>query len=184
MMYAVGYQDAARALLDAGFSLPNEAAAAWARGHAGSQITGIDETTRAEVAAIIAAAEADPTITADEVGVIAAAEADPTITADEVGVQIGDLFSGYASWRADMIARTEVTLASAGGAVQGFRDTGVEYVEISDGEEFDEECAAADGAIWTLDDYAANPISHPNCSRSASALDSADVNPDDVSSPE
>lgn len=167
MMYAVGYGDAARALIGSGFSLPNDAAAAWAREHAGALITGIDETTRAEVAAIIAAAAADP-----------------TITADEVGREIGDLFAGYASWRADMIARTEVTLAAAGGAVAGFRDTGVEYVEISDGEEFDEECAAADGAIWTLDDYAANPIAHPNCSRSASALDSADINPDDVSSPE
>lgn len=164
-MYALGYRDSGA--VGAGFDVPNHRAADWARHHAGELIAGIDATTRDEVAAILADAQ----------------EA-TDLTVDDVAARMSDLFAGYAGWRADMIAHTEVALSAAGGAVSGFRDIGVQYVEISDGDDFDEECQAADGATWTVDDYEANPLQHPNCGRSASALDSADVNPDDVSSPE
>ena len=72
--------------------------------------------------------------------------------------------------RAEMIARTEAAYAAANGDIAGFRETGVEYVEISDGTDFDEECALADGQVWTLDEYEANDLEHPNCGRSASAI--------------
>jgi len=166
-MYSLGYQNAASALLAQGFSLPNDRAAAWARQHAGELVAGISAADREHMAHIVADAMADP-----------------DVTQEQLGDDIGQMFDDEADWRADMIARTETSLAAAGGQVAGFRDSGIQYVQITDGENFDPECVAADGAIWTLDDYEANPLQHPNCGRSATALDSADVNPDDVTSPQ
>ena len=73
-------------------------------------------------------------------------------------------------WRSELIARTETAYAAANGDIAGFRDTGVEYVEISDGTDFDQECADADGQVWSLDEYEADPLQHPQCGRSASAI--------------
>lgn len=71
--------------------------------------------------------------------------------------------------RAEMIARTELSIAQARGHVEAFREDGVEEVRIYDGD-YDPECQAADGQIWTLDEYEQNPIEHPNCVRAARPL--------------
>lgn len=64
--------------------------------------------------------------------------------------------------RAEMIARTETALAFAGGKVASYREADVDYVYIYDGD-YDEECAARDGTIVSIDEYADEPILHPNC---------------------
>ena len=74
------------------------------------------------------------------------------------------LFDGYADWRLDRISPTETTAAYNLGAIGQYRDAGVQLVEVSDGD-VDEPCAAANGALWTLEQAEANPISHPNCTR-------------------
>jgi len=73
-------------------------------------------------------------------------------------------------YRAEMIARTETQQAAANGDIAGFRETDVNYVEISDGTYFDQACADADGQVWSVDYYEANDSEHPNCSRVASAI--------------
>lgn len=68
-----------------------------------------------------------------------------------------------------MIARTELSIAQAEGHVEAFREDGVEEVVIYDGD-YDEECQEANGQIWTLEEYEAEPIAHPNCVRAARPL--------------
>lgn len=67
--------------------------------------------------------------------------------------------------RALTIARTEMAIAYNHGAALGYKQAGIEQVEVSDGDG-DDECAAADGEIWSIEDALANPIEHPNCTRS------------------
>lgn len=71
--------------------------------------------------------------------------------------------------RAEMIARTEIAIAEARGHSAAFREEGVEQVYIYDGD-YDEECAEANGQVWTLDEYEADPLGHPNCLRDARPL--------------
>ena len=66
--------------------------------------------------------------------------------------------------RAELIARTETGNAYNHAAVETFRRYDVESVEVIDGDH-DEECAAANGSTWTLDEAMANPLAHPNCVR-------------------
>jgi SPP1 gp7 family putative phage head morphogenesis protein len=73
------------------------------------------------------------------------------------------LFDGA---RADLVARNEIALAMAGGKAASFHEAGVEYVYIYDGD-FDEECAARDGTIVSLDEWEAQPYMHPNCTADA-----------------
>lgn len=81
-----------------------------------------------------------------------------------MNARLDTLFSGYEEWRIDRIARTETAYAYAGGASGQMRDAGVAMVLISDGDG-DEGCAAANGQEWTIDQYEANPLEHPNCTR-------------------
>lgn len=85
---------------------------------------------------------------------------------------VGDS-AAFSPARALMIARTETAIAYNSGAIAAFRQNGIEQVEVSDGDG-DDECAEADGQIWTLDEALAEPIAHPNCVRSF-----APVVPDD-----
>lgn len=71
--------------------------------------------------------------------------------------------------RAEMIARTEIGRAEGLGHAAAYRVAGVEYVYIYDGDS-DEECIAANGETWTLEEYEANPLEHPNCERDARPL--------------
>lgn len=78
-----------------------------------------------------------------------------------------DVFRGN---RAVTIGRTESAMAYNTGTTLAYRQSGmVNAVQVSDGDS-DAECADADGAIWSLDDAAANPLQHPRCVRSFSPV--------------
>ena len=63
------------------------------------------------------------------------------------------------------MARTELGTADNLAAVARYREAGVTHVEVFDGVG-DLGCAAANGAIWTIEEFEANPLEHPNCVRS------------------
>lgn len=95
------------------------------------------------------------------------AEADG-LTAVELGRVIRDTvqeqFDEYARWRANTIARTETAIATNHGSVLGIQQAGVERVDVFDGTD-DAACAAANGAVWTVEQALADPVAHPNCVR-------------------
>lgn len=98
-------------------------------------------------------------------------------TTNALGDQIRDLvrekFAGYEDWRADRIARTETAIAYNNGTAFACRQAGIKKVEVSDGDD-DEDCAAVDGTIQTLEWAMKNPIAHPNCTRAFSPVDEED----------
>jgi HK97 family phage portal protein len=73
-------------------------------------------------------------------------------------------FDGATGYRAEMIARTETAMVYNETTVLGYRDAGVQEVEVLDGTG-DGECAAAAGSVWDLDRAELEPIGHPNCVR-------------------
>ena len=146
------------------------AAATWARARAGELIVDLAASAKEETIAKLQT-------------LLGEAYDNPTVTRADVHAAIEDLWSDYPDWKADLITRTETAFAENGGTLAGYKDTGVEYVLVSDGTS-DDICAAADGATWTVDAANSHPLGHPNCSRAFSPLDSAEVNPDDVSEPE
>jgi HK97 family phage portal protein len=72
--------------------------------------------------------------------------------------------------RARVIARTEVRWAQNQTTALRYKSSGVSEVIISDGDQFDEACAAVDGTRQTIDWYTDNPIEHPNCTRRATPV--------------
>lgn len=123
---------------------------------AGGRITGITETTRADVSAHLQVAE----------------QRGYSLEQIVQGVPDDDYpalrdISAFGESRARMIARTEVSAAQNLASAQRWRQSGlVERVHIVDGD-LDGPCAEANGATWTLDEYESNPQSHPNCIRAA-----------------
>lgn len=72
--------------------------------------------------------------------------------------------------RARMIARTETATALNDSTVQAYHASGVvSHVLVVDGDD-DEPCAEANGATWTLEHAASNPIAHPHCTRGFSPV--------------
>jgi hypothetical protein len=84
---------------------------------------------------------------------------------NQVRDQVRGKFAGYEQWRANRIARSETAIAFNHANVLGFHKMGVKQVEVADGTG-DEICAAANGKVWTTQESLANPIAHPNCTRS------------------
>ena len=84
-----------------------------------------------------------------------------------VQTTVEDAFDEMSRWRANMIARTEVAIAENHGTVLGSSQAGVTEVDVFDGED-DEECAAANGQVWSISEALENPIAHPNCVRAFS----------------
>ncbi len=80
-----------------------------------------------------------------------------------------DMIEATYANRARTIARTELTYAQATATVGRFQDVGVSKVTILDGgsEDSDDICNQLNGTVQTLGWYAANPIQHPNCVRTA-----------------
>ena len=79
------------------------------------------------------------------------------------GVQGALLDNGVAAWdpyRAEMIARTETALSFNRAAIRGYGEFGVREVQAIDGDE-DAECAARNGAVFTVDEALAI-TDHPN----------------------
>jgi hypothetical protein len=121
--------------------------------YVGDRIVELDKTTKTDVGDLIR-------------GLLESDEgAGTTIElGDAIAEKVQEKFAGYEDWRADRIARTETSVAYNFGNIFGYRQAGVEEVEVSDGDG-DEECAAANGQTWTLEEALANPVAHPNCER-------------------
>ena len=121
----------------------------------GTRIVQLDQTTRDEVAALIARTLAD----------------NRTVTVFQLGTKIADAvrekFGDYQRFRADRIARTETANVYNQADVFSYRQAGITEVEVSDGDD-DADCADANGQIWTLERAMNNPTAHPNCTRSFS----------------
>jgi hypothetical protein len=69
--------------------------------------------------------------------------------------------------RAELIARNEIALAMAGGKASSFREADLEYVVLLDEDGCGEDVCDVDGDVVTVDEYEANPLGHPNCTRDA-----------------
>lgn len=71
--------------------------------------------------------------------------------------------------RAETIARTELGWAQNLGTVERYAAAGVQKVLILDNglADDDEPCQVANGQIWSLMAFRANPLEHPNCTRAA-----------------
>jgi hypothetical protein len=74
------------------------------------------------------------------------------------------VYEEYKTWQGERIARTEAAVTFNRSSAALMRDAAVTEVDILDGDE-DEDCADANGSRWPLDEYEANPIGHPNCTR-------------------
>lgn len=167
-LWALGFREAAFGLLESNFDVPFSAAADYAATRAGWLVTESDGITRERIQAVIAQT-LGPTFS------------DASVSTVNLAAALEAVFVDMSGWRAQMIARTETAYAAAAGQVNAFRAGDVAEVLISDGTDSDEECAAADGETWTVDEYEANPLEHPNCGRSAEPIipDTA-LQPDEV----
>ncbi|MDD5304939.1 MAG: phage portal protein [Elusimicrobia bacterium] len=106
-----------------------------------ARVTKINDTTRQAIADIVAQAIED----------------------DLSPAEAGDLvaeWAGFDSYRAEMIARTEMMDAYKAAALGSYDEIGVQYVRAIDGTG-DEECAARNGQIFPLDE-ADTTEDHPN----------------------
>lgn len=77
------------------------------------------------------------------------------------------------------IARTETASIQNQGSLNRFKKNRITHVLVSDGHDFDEACAEADGQIWTIEYASTHELEHPNCTRSFSP-----IIPDDWEPPE
>jgi hypothetical protein len=108
------------------------------------RVTEINETTREGLAEIVAQGV--------EQGMGAA----------ELGDAI-QAWSGWDEYRSEMIARTETGMAYNSTALESYRENGMEYVQVLDGDG-DEECAPWADVVVPID-RAPDPLGHPNCTR-------------------
>jgi HK97 family phage portal protein len=72
---------------------------------------------------------------------------------------------GASDARAETIARTESAFIFNGATTAAYREAGLSQVYVLDGET-DEECAAANGSTWSMEQAELEPVAHPNCVRS------------------
>lgn len=77
---------------------------------------------------------------------------------------VSGVYDEYKTWQGERIARTEAAVTFNQSSAALMRDASITHVDIADGDS-DEECGLANGSRWTLAEYEANPISHPNCTR-------------------
>lgn len=126
-------------------------------GYLGERITQIDETTRDKITSVLQ----------DTLASLQSASSQEL--AGKIRDVVPDAYAFDAS-RGLTIARTEAAFAVGHGTGLTFKQNGINNVEISDGDG-DDECADADGQIWTVDEYLAEVIAHPNCVRSAAPAD-------------
>lgn len=130
--------------LGVSFDLPDPATEAYLR-RSGDRITAITETTRQAVRdAIIAGTEQGEGI-------------------DQIARRIRSL-GEFQSWRAKMIARTELGQSQIDAAVSNYEISGVVHgVRVLDGD-YDVECAARNGTVLPLAQARSRPfLLHPNC---------------------
>lgn len=68
------------------------------------------------------------------------------------------------------IARTETARIQNQGTLNRYNLNGITHVLVHDGLDFDAECAAANGQVWTIDKSQLNELEHPNCTRAFSPV--------------
>lgn len=142
----LAYEQTGRTLpVDVAFDLSNPAIKKTIRQLA-KKVRNVTETTREEIRAIIDRGT--------EAG----------LAPSEMAKQIRERGEIASKTRSLTIARTESAVAYSTGTVLACKEAGIEKVEVLDSDD-DEECAAANGQIWTLEEAQANPIAHPNCTR-------------------
>jgi uncharacterized protein with gpF-like domain len=107
--------------------------------------------------------------TKDEIRSLVDQQTEEGWSMDELARQIRSHGDDMSKSRSLTIARTESGTAYNLGGLLSYADAGVKKVQVLDGDK-DEECAAADGATWSLDDAQANPLGHPNCTRAFSPV--------------
>lgn len=81
----------------------------------------------------------------------------------------------FAEERAELVARNEIALAMAGGKVAVYREMDVEYVVLMDEDGCGEDVCDVDGDIVSVEEYEANPLGHPNCTRDARPATQAEL---------
>lgn len=111
----------------------------------GRRVTNINDTTRDAIRAVI------------EQGI------EDELTADELADAVSEA-TAFDEARAELIARTESGYVYNRAAVESYRSYDVGQVSVIDGDG-DDICAAANGAVWTLEEAEADPLGHPNCTR-------------------
>ena len=111
----------------------------------GERVVGILETTRQDIADAIEKGLAEG------------------LGAAELGDRIEEA-SAFSELRAETIARTETATLLNQASTESYREFGITHVEVIDGTD-DDECAEANGQVWTIEEAQANPIAHPNCVR-------------------
>lgn len=131
--------------------------------YVGERVRQLTGTTREEVAALVRTAFADGSLPVQEL-------------ATKIHDTVRERFSDYERYRALAIARTETAIAYNHGNALGFVQAGVDEVDIRDGTG-DALCAAANGQRWTVQRWLSDPIAHPNCERSGSAVLDKDDDP-------
>lgn len=78
-----------------------------------------------------------------------------------------EIMAGVKKWedgRADVVALTEATHAYNEGTILVAESGGMNLL-VSDGEEDDEPCQAANGQVWTAEQARERRLEHPNCRR-------------------
>jgi HK97 family phage portal protein len=107
--------------------------------------------------------------TRDEVRSLAGRQAAEGWSNEELAKAIREHGAIASQSRSLTIARTESATGHNMGTLLGYSEAGVTHVEVLDGDD-DDACALVNGAIWTIAQAQANPIAHPNCTRSFAAV--------------
>lgn len=129
------------------YAIPaSEEAIAYLTTHLNALGVGIENTTIAEVRAVLT-----DTLRSGA-------------SAAETRAALDKLFDGYADWRKDRIARTETRAAYNLGSLKQYRDAGVSMVYVIDGD-IDNVCAEWNGRTVPLAEAEGSPLGHPNCRR-------------------
>jgi hypothetical protein len=136
----------------------------------GERVTQISERTRGRIREIVLAN-------------LDAGAADRAVSVTELGAQIKNAFGSMARSRSQMIARTETVIANNHGTLFGFVREGYNFVLVSDGSEGSIACNCdeVNGQIWPLEKALANPIEHPNCTRSFTPISDEEAAAEGVS---
>ncbi len=89
-------------------------------------------------------------------------------TLEEISARIAGIYDQAKNYRTDMIARTEVSASSNFGAIEGYKQAGVEKHQWAVVDPQDEDCKEDEGAIVKIGDAFPSgaiqpPDPHPNC---------------------
>ena len=111
-----------------------------------------------------------PVMTAAEVAALAPGELAALLRSPVGYVVYQDGSHHHLSEHGDMLARTRAATVHNLGTIETARELGVTHCNVSDGagcgRHSHNDGDSANGAVWTLEECAAAPLSHPRCARS------------------